>query len=334
MSNNTLREYKTCLNCGTFVEERFCPHCGQENTQTRKSFHYLFTHFAEDLVHYDSSFWKTMKYLLFYPAKLTKEYLSGRRMAFVAPVKLYIFISFITFFLAGFVLNPNAINTEDAPVKITQSQNKDNIKTWSNSDTIGQNRILLDEKYGWYNGYKNIRHLDSLENTLPANKRMNKTQYWITKKIVAVSENNTPKQAFTKALQSFKQNLPKVLFLYMPVFAFWLWLLHGKKRWYYFDHGIFTLHFFSFLLLTTSLFIILEWLLSFSDFFILVLFRILLGITFFIWPIVYFFKAHKRMYGETGFVSFIKCSLMFWINFFLITLFLTLYSVYSFISIK
>jgi hypothetical protein len=30
----------------------------------------------------------------------------------------------------------------------------------------------------------------------------------------------------------------------MPIF--FLWLFHNKKRWYYFDHGIFTLHYFSF----------------------------------------------------------------------------------------
>jgi len=334
MSKNTIREDKTCLNCGTFVEERFCPQCGQENTETRKSFHYLFTHFVEDLVHYDSGFWKTMKYLLFYPAKLTREYLSGRRKAFVVPVKLYIFISFITFFLAGFFFDPHTIGKEDSSFTVSQAKNKDNIKTWINNDTIEKKKITVEEKYGWYGNYKNVRQLDSIENSLPAAKKMSKTQYWITRRMVSIAENNTPKEAFVKALQSFKQNLSKVLLLYMPVFTFWLWLFHEKKRWYYFDHGIFTLHYFSFLLLTSSLFIILEWLLSFSDFILFVILKIALGITFFVWPIIYFFKAHKRMYGETAFVSFLKCSLMFWINFMLVILFLSLYSVYSFISVK
>ena len=52
-----------------------------------------------------------------------------------------------------------------------------------------------------------------------------------------------------KFISSFTHNLPKVLFVFMPIFAFFLWLFHNKKRWYYFDHGIFTLHYFSFLLL-------------------------------------------------------------------------------------
>ncbi|MGM5630438.1 DUF3667 domain-containing protein [Apibacter raozihei] len=62
---------------------------------------YLFKHFAEDLVHYDSKFWQTIKYLLFYPGKLTNDYLSGKRKSQVAPVKLYIFISFLTFFVTA-----------------------------------------------------------------------------------------------------------------------------------------------------------------------------------------------------------------------------------------
>ena len=99
MSKEKLRIDKNCLNCQQTVKHRYCPHCGQENTEITKSFHHLFTHFFEDLTHYDSSFWKTIIYLFFKPAALTKEYLSGKRLSFLAPIRLYIFISFITFFL-------------------------------------------------------------------------------------------------------------------------------------------------------------------------------------------------------------------------------------------
>ena len=62
MGKHTLRKDMTCLNCRHVVEKRFCPNCGQENKHTRESFHYLFTHFIEDLTHYDGSFWKTIKH--------------------------------------------------------------------------------------------------------------------------------------------------------------------------------------------------------------------------------------------------------------------------------
>lgn len=340
MSKGVLREDKTCLNCGSIVEERFCPQCGQENTETRKSFHYLFTHFVEDLIHYDSSFWNTMKYLLFYPARLTREYLSGRRQRFVLPVKLYIFISFVTFFLSGFVIDDKDLKLggENSPVKFTKSENAANIKIWNNSDSITKtknnyNYNWMDE-YGWFGQYKTVKAFDSAQSKLPSKEKLSKIQYWYTKKMITVAAHNTFRQAFNKSLLHFKQNLPKVLFLYLPVFAFWLWLFHGKKRWYYFDHGIFTLHYFSFLLLLTSLFIISEWILSYTDF---ILFNILQGIlrtAFFLWPIVYFYKAHKRLYDENKFISFIKSSALFFINFIFLWIVLVFYILYTAMTIQ
>src|SRR5690606_1698137 len=94
MSKTAVRTDKTCLNCNHVVEHRFCPNCGQENTETRKTFHNLFVHFFEDLTHYENAFWKTIRNLITRPGALTKEYLSGRRMSYLAPVRLYIFISF------------------------------------------------------------------------------------------------------------------------------------------------------------------------------------------------------------------------------------------------
>ncbi|ESU28354.1 hypothetical protein FLJC2902T_17050 [Flavobacterium limnosediminis JC2902] len=358
MSKGKLREDKTCLNCGTIVEARFCPECGQENTETRKSFHYLFTHVVEDLVHYDSGFWKTIKYLLFHPARLTREYLSGRRKSFVVPIKLYIFISFVTFFISGLLIPVNKMNIGDekAPVVIKEAPKKEglNIKYTNNDapivikETPGneglninftndslpkQKNIVKVDEYGWMAGFKSVRELDSVQKSLPEKDRLSKLHYWFTKRMVSIAEHNTMREAFKKGVELFIRNLPKVLFLYMPLFAFWLWLLHGKKRWYYFDHGIFTLHYFSFLLLLTSIFMLLEWLLSMSDWLIFGIIQGLLMTVYMFWPIIYFYKAHKRLYGESKIISFIKSSCLFMTNSITLLIILILYSLYTFISI-
>lgn len=85
MSKKLYRKDKTCLNCKHVVENKFCPNCGQENTDTCKTFHHLFLHFFEDLTHYENAFWRTIRNLLFRPAALTKEYLSGKRLSYLAP---------------------------------------------------------------------------------------------------------------------------------------------------------------------------------------------------------------------------------------------------------
>ncbi|ESU25152.1 hypothetical protein FEDK69T_01190 [Flavobacterium enshiense DK69] len=357
MSKGALREDKYCLNCGTYVQGRFCPLCGQENTETRKSFHYLFTHTAEDLVHYDSGFWTTIKYLLFHPARLTREYLSGRRKAYVVPVKLYIFISFITFFITSFFINLDdmTVNDKSDPVAINETAPKEfqkkkgiNInystespvdeKVISNSgekviSNSAEKIISKNDEYGWVPGCESVRELDSVQNSLPENKRMSKLQYWFTKRLVMIAEHNTMQEAFRKSVELFIRNLPKLLFFYMPFFAFWLWLVHGKKRWYYFDHGIFTLHYFSFLLLLTSIFMILAWLLNMSDWLAMDIILGLLFTVYMFWPIIYFYKAHKRLYGESKIISFLKSSALFLINFTTFWIILALYSLYTFMSI-
>src|SRR5690606_31252245 len=105
-----------------------------------------------------------------------------------------------------------------------------------------------DEKFDLgFKKFSTVRELDSLQR-IPAEK-VSDFQYSMLRKVTSVAENNTRDQLYSKFRESFIRNLPKVLFIYMPLFAFLLWIFQNKRKWYYFDHGIFTLHYFSFLLL-------------------------------------------------------------------------------------
>jgi len=146
MSKSPLRKDKTCLNCYYVVENRFCPNCGQENTDTRKTFYHLFVHFFEDLTHYENAFWKTIKNLLLKPAALTKEYLSGKRLSYLAPVRLYIFISFVTFFIIAIFpnetdsdfININKNDKNKPGFKTSFNLEKDKLKKLVDSKIISQ----------------------------------------------------------------------------------------------------------------------------------------------------------------------------------------------------
>jgi Protein of unknown function (DUF3667) len=105
LKTQPLRQDKHCLNCGTEVPERYCTHCGQENAIPHESFGHLVKHFVGDVLHYDSQFLTTLKYLLFRPGRLTKEYMAGKRVSYVNPVKLYIFISFVFFLVFATVMH-------------------------------------------------------------------------------------------------------------------------------------------------------------------------------------------------------------------------------------
>jgi len=72
----------------------------------------------------------------------------------------------------------------------------------------------------------------------------------ITVKLLKINlEGEAGKKEFFKTLISkFFHNIPKMLFFLLPVFALWLKLLYIRRKQFYFvDHAILSLHYFSFI---------------------------------------------------------------------------------------
>ncbi|MGK4568449.1 DUF3667 domain-containing protein [Flavobacterium sp. 3HN19-14] len=325
MGKHKLRDDKTCLNCNYVVENRFCPNCGQENTETRKTFHHLFFHFFEDLTHYENAFWKTIKNLILRPASLTKEYLSGKRMSYLAPVRLYIFISFVTFLVLSLLPSNSDEIIKSGTIK------DDNGRAF----TEKQRDSLMHEVSNFDIGYKSVKELDSVQRAEKADEKMGNIEYWFAKKATEVREKHyTNEELKDKFVESFVHNIPKVLFLYMPFFAFILWLFHDKKKWYYFDHGIFTLHYFSFLLLCQLILNIISTLLECCNLIIFDIISHFINFAGILYMFYYFFPAHHRFYGGKRRYTAVKGCFMFFINMFFITISITALIVYTFINIK
>lgn len=340
MSRNPVRTDKTCLNCHHVVQERFCPNCGQENIETRKTFHHLFIHFFEDLTHYENAFWKTIRNLLLRPGALTKVYLSGKRMSYLAPVRLYIFISFVTFFIVAMLPEEKA----DDVVKV-----KNDEKGWTfNSGTEEEKRQRdsirnavqksikgfggeTDERDIF--GYKSLRELDSIQKFGKPDERLTETEYGYLRKVFELMENNTRKQLKEKFFEALWRNFPKALFIYMPIFAFILWLFQSKRRWYYFDHGIFTLHYFSFLLLIYLIAELVNSILGLVDFWLLDVLNSLIALVLFVYAFYYFFPAHHRFYEETRTMTVVKGGCIFVINMILSGILMLFLLVYTFLNL-
>lgn len=346
MSHDPIRKDKTCLNCRHVVEQRFCSNCGQENTESRKTFYQLFLHFFEDLTHYENAFWRTIRNLLFKPASLTKEYLSGKRLSYLAPVRLYIFISFITFLLISLI--PETIESREPDytansMKIESEKRAailKNATTLLAVDSLEQKRLdsikkrkeKFDDLFRF--GYRSQKELDSIQKFGSADDRLSGLEYWVVKKGLQVKDKNPDnKELMKKFKESFGHNFPKALFIYMPIFAFFLWLFHGKKRWYYFDHGIFTLHYFSFLLLISLIIFLLNALTDLFDSDLFDSIVSLVSLAGMLWMIYYFYPAHHRFYGESRWMSFLKSSVLFFINIILISIILTVFAIYTFINL-
>jgi len=89
----------TCPSCGTPRPLKFCPNCGEKKVSEGDwSIKKFVEHTIDIFTHFDGKFFNTFKYLLFYPGRLTKNYLYGHRVKQMKPVQLYVVVA-LAFFL-------------------------------------------------------------------------------------------------------------------------------------------------------------------------------------------------------------------------------------------
>lgn len=111
-----------CGNCHKPVEGRYCANCGQEDRTYLLSLRELLGEFFSELTDLDSRFFRSLKPLLFRPGWLTLEYVRGRRQYYLPPMRMYIIISLIFFFLmalmtdTGFVIDAQDKEADEDPV--------------------------------------------------------------------------------------------------------------------------------------------------------------------------------------------------------------------------
>lgn len=280
MKTQPIRAEKNCLNCGTEVPERYCTHCGQENTVPHETFGHLFNHFFADVIHYDSKTLITLKYLLFRPGFLTQEYTAGKRVRYVNPIKFYIFTSFV-FFFSYFAFTHKDEKGDTQGVVVTESYNlKDDDKT----DSIANAWTGKLEKY------KDEKDYLAAQKALPEGQR----DGFFTKQAVRqyFKQKERKEKGEEGINERFQHNYPKMMFVLLPLFALYLkWFYRRNKKYFYADHAIFSLHFHTFFFIFYLFTTILDWLFNvdfISVFGLIVVF-------------IYLMLSLKKIYGGKSF---------------------------------
>jgi hypothetical protein len=92
---------RRCFNCSAHLDGRYCANCGQAADSHMPSAMQFVHQTIESVTHADSRLWRTLKLLWLRPGQLTLEYIEGRRVAFLPPVKLYFVFSVIFFALVS-----------------------------------------------------------------------------------------------------------------------------------------------------------------------------------------------------------------------------------------
>ena len=91
-----------CPNCGSGRPDRFCSHCGQNDRDYMRGLWSVVYEFFREMFELDSRLFRTLKSLLFQPGRLSSEFSRNRRAAYMSPVRLYLFTSFLFFLVLSF----------------------------------------------------------------------------------------------------------------------------------------------------------------------------------------------------------------------------------------
>ncbi len=87
-----------CENCGQPLYGEHCHACGQPTKGMVRHFSTILGDFFDTVLNVDSRVLRTLWPLLTRPGYLTLEYFAGRRVRYVTPMRLYLFLSVIAFF--------------------------------------------------------------------------------------------------------------------------------------------------------------------------------------------------------------------------------------------
>ncbi len=331
MSHSPERKEKDCLNCGTIVQGHYCQNCGQQNIVPKETFWHMVTHFFYDITHFDSNFFHTVHHLVLKPGFLSQEYMLGRRASYLHPVKMYVFSSAIFFLLFFSLFKPGDnlridFNKSLTPEERTEYINilEKELKQDTGNIQLRQAlvtakdlniRLVSDSLYKseWENGsisfngakYRSFFAYDSVENTLPPNKKDGWIVRRLVKKQIEIDEKykENPKEALKKLIESLLHRLPYMLFISLPLFAFILKLVYIRRKQFYFaDHAVFTIHLYVF---TFILLMVVFGLGKLQDATGWGLINLLLFILF-LFLFFYLYKAMRKFYGQKRGKTFLK----------------------------
>jgi len=290
-----------CLNCNTPLTGPYCHNCGQKNFPRRQDIGDFIVNFISSFYSFESKFFKTFRFLLFRPGRIINDYNAGKRESYFHPARMYVFLSFIFFLILSFIPDEDKLDINSNGKKLSEKEKAQLIDSLSMSmdsiklafDTINWGNTKFSN-----NDPKTLAEYDSLENLKAPNARDGAIERYFTEKFIKLKqESGDDTQVILKNFfQSFLDNIPRMIFLLLPVFALILKLLYIRRDFYYSEHLVFSVFFYDFMYLAGSFNLIfsqIDWLEWVQPFLMLLLF-------------FYLYKAMRKVYKQPRAKTVIK----------------------------
>lgn len=271
------RKADHCLNCDSSFDSsnNYCPNCGQENNHNKASFGTLVIDFLNNYFSFDSKFSMSLLPFFLSPGYLTKRFIEGKRASFVNPIRLYLIISLVFFFVFSLVSKnvvEKSIDTFDKTTKNLSDSSKQALdEVFSgdienfNADSIielsginpdsssaqyqisfekpdSSNMFFTEENFGLYMkirqdyDYSVDQVMDSLNTS-----SLSSFQFNLTKQVIRLD-----RAEGQVVIAQLLKNLPVMMLFTLPIFALLLKMFYLRRQQYYITHLVHALHLHSF----------------------------------------------------------------------------------------
>ena len=269
-----------CANCGTVLTGPYCARCGQHVADFHRSVWRFVAEFFDNTICWDNKLLRTLEPLFKQPGFLTSEFMAGRRVRYVHPLRLFLFTSAVCLTLMQYnwsrnfdtevttdkhgrvhttvgihdrsstpVVSPTLTATpeptfaraESPTPSATPAPSSGEDRDDDNDPGARAIKKALGDKFG---------KIPTDGNFLPKNfgDRIAKSAEKAASATDKAAEEGTAVR-LRRAIEGIQQRLSWVALALLPVFALFLRSMYWREDSFYFAHLIFSLHYHTFLLL-------------------------------------------------------------------------------------
>ena len=265
-SKDQSRRLTHCENCGAQLQGHWCAQCGQAAVDYRRSFRYVIADVLDSFLNWDSKFFTTIALLILKPWRLTNEFLAGKRVRYVNPLRLYLLASILFFFAVNYGakdlrLQPGKLSPKDraeleadlkkgdlppaareqlealllespSPSSSPQTTSPSPATSVPSPPPPARETDKEKQEYGTI-AERPFVVFDEAKSTTPFER-------WIEARAKEkMGEHGTKMGLFIATLFS---NLPYMMLCCIPLFAFVLKILYIRRHIFYIDHLVYALH--------------------------------------------------------------------------------------------
>jgi len=260
-----------CANCGTPLAGEYCAACGQRHEPHVHTIGHFAGEAFESITHADSRLWRTLWFLLAKPGRLTREFFEGKRAGYLPPFRLYLVISLLFFLVVGL---PEAISVDvdgtptasriqgmneaaqeletELPASPGAAQAAAAIRARAATEKAALNGDVdsdgdgdAEPKGGMQDDNAITEFCKEFEKPDPrANRNYAKLHDFCTR---------TAKDRGRSLGEAVVHNIPRAMFVFLPLLALVMKLMYWRPKRYYVEHLLFLVHNHAFVFLALAI---------------------------------------------------------------------------------